>query len=71
MALYLKDLKSLIENPMVQEKYLTSDEDDQELFLELDGVIYELNNLFYKDGHLVIRGDLTKLGETDKVDLSH
>ena len=69
MALYLKYIKNLIENAMVQEKYLTADEDDQELFLEIDGNLYELNNLFYKDGHLVIRGDFVKLGEIDKINL--
>ena len=71
MAMYLKDLKRLMSSEMVQEKYLTADEDKQELFLEIDGVIYELNNLFYKDGHLVIRGDFAKVGNIDEVDLTH
>ena len=67
MALYLKDLNNLINNPRVKEKYLNSNH--TELFLEINGDLYELNNLFYKDGHLVIRGDFVRLGEVDKINL--
>ena len=67
MAIYTEDIKSLIENPMVQEKYLTSE--NPEIFIEIDGVLFEPSRMFYKDGHLVIR-NIVELGKTEDIDLS-
>ena len=67
MAIYTEDIKSLIENPMVQEKYLTSE--NPEIFIEIDGILFEPSSMFYKEGHLVIR-NLCELGKTEDINLS-